>query len=201
MQIFRICFLLLTSIMISSCTSQEINKSLLALAVIVFILALRASVKQQNRKDEKFSEYCKQNEILDTRHIGDYVGGHPLLDNIVYSPLVFVKDNEINICVRTTDDELDKLASIDIESVKNIYIEDFTSVQKEVTLGRVLLVGVFALAWKKKKKDELSFLCIDWTNGKFENKTLFKYEGKMSMQKANADRNHLINSVNKTTKD
>jgi hypothetical protein len=63
--------------------------------------------------------------------------------------------------------------------------------EKRITLGRVLLVGIFALAWRKKKKNELAFVTIEWKE-KFENSTIFSFEGQEAMQKANTARNELI---------
>ena len=56
----------------------------------------------------------------------------------------------------------------------------------------MLLVGVFALAWKKKKKNEEAFLNINWTDGKYEHETLFQFEDKGAFQEANKVRNSLI---------
>jgi hypothetical protein len=44
-------------------------------------------------------------------------------------------------------------SAIELSTISNISIEDASSIDKKVTLGRVLLVGVFALAWRKSKKN------------------------------------------------
>ena len=43
-----------------------------------------------------------------------------------------------------------KIGTIPIDSIKSINIEDASSFNKKLSLGRVMLVGVFALAWKKE---------------------------------------------------
>lgn len=192
MRIATYFFILLTPTLMVSCTEQEITRSFIILAIIAFIIALRASVKQQNRKDEKYANFCSEKGISETKPLGDYVGGHPSLDQIIQAPLVYIKDKKVNIGIRTLDDKFKVMATIDIDNIQNIYVKDASEIHKEVTLGRVLLVGVFALAWKKKKKDEMAFLCVEWNKGKFDNQTLFKYEGKNAMQKANTDRNYLV---------
>jgi hypothetical protein len=46
-------------------------------------------------------------------------------------------------------------------------------------------VGVFALAWKKKDVKEMQFVTVTWKPGKFENNTLFVFEGPESIERAN----------------
>lgn len=56
----------------------------------------------------------------------------------------------------------------------------------------MILVGVFAFAWKKKKKNEIAFVEIDWKKGKFNNETMFCFEGENAVQRANKARNGII---------
>lgn len=44
----------------------------------------------------------------------------------------------------------------------NISVEDQTTIEKRVGFKRLLLVGIFALAWKKKDINPLSFLIIEY---------------------------------------
>lgn len=83
-------------------------------------------------------------------------------------------------------------AEIPIEAVSDITIEDASSIEKKITVGRIFLVGIFALGWRKKKKNELAFLVIEWKKGKFEHFTTFSFEGKEAFQNANTARNKLI---------
>ena len=65
----------------------------------------------------------------------------------------------------------------------------------------IFLVGIFALGWRKKKKNELAFLIIEWKKGKFENSTIFSFEGKEAFQNANTSRNKLISFYEELAKE
>ena len=80
------------------------------------------------------------------------MGGHPDLD--VDMPNIFLacQDNVIHILTGLDNDSpMVKKASIPIELVSDISVEDATTFEKRVSLGRVMLVGIFALAWQKRK--------------------------------------------------
>jgi len=89
----------------------------------------------------------------------------------------------------------DPLARISNDSITNIVIEDSSTIEKRVSFGRVFLVGIFALAWQKKKKNELAYLIIEWNDGRFDHETMFQFEGKDAMTKANTARNKLIAQI------
>ena len=77
------------------------------------------------------------------------------------------------------------MGEIPTSFITSINVEDGSSIEKRVTLGRVLLVGVFALAWKKNKKNSLALLVIGWNDGKFDQETIFQYTGDDAISKAN----------------
>jgi len=132
-------------------------------------------------------------DYTDYKLMGDYVGGHPLLNNTVNNILAREDEQEIGLYKSLSLFESPtRIASIPINAISNIQISDATTIENKITLGRVLLVGVFALAWRKKKKIEHTFLIVTWKNGKFDNDTIFSFEGKNAMQKTNIARNELI---------
>ena len=88
--------------------------------------------------------------------------------------------------------------SIDFASIKEVTLEDQSTIENRITVGRMLLVGPLAFAWKKKEKIESAYLILDWNDGTFNHKTLFEFTGSSSMQKANTARNKLINTVKKS---
>jgi hypothetical protein len=128
------------------------------------------------------------------KSFGTYVGGHPdaditLSDMQIYKEKNMIRFYQGNLLISTPTLKF----SIDADKIINIEIEDATSIEKRLTVGRLLLVGVFAFAWKKKEKNELSFVVIDWNDGRFDHSTTFSFEGQNAMQKANIARNNLIN--------
>jgi len=162
--------------------------------LIGFIFAVIAGIWQGESNLKKKNQGLKKmgldpNQIF---RVGKYVGGHPDIDKVIELCSIYKKNDSLLICEPNYNLLPATKARIPLTSIKNITIEDSSSIDKKVTLGRVLLIGVFALAWRKNKKDEHAFISIDWNDGKFDHSTLFSFEGKDAMQKANISRNKLI---------
>jgi hypothetical protein len=122
-----------------------------------------------------------------------YKGGHPSLDNELKPVYLNLKDAQVEISSNSFG--WSGNAAIKYEQVKNIVVEDATTFEKRVTLGRVLLVGIFALAWKKNKKNEASYLTIDWNDGRFDHQSIFEFDGVGSLNRANTTRNAIIKKI------
>ena len=120
--------------------------------------------------------------------------GHPDL-NAPTSADIGIKDGSIYLMTTLGDD----LAFIPENQIKNIYVEDSTTIQSRPTVVRFLAVGLLAFAWQKKKKNEQAYLGVEWNDGRFDHDTIFEYEGKGAMQKANTVRNKLIQQIKKQT--
>lgn len=164
---------------------------ILIVLLVVFILI---GVNGQSKENE-IREKCKSKgfDLKDLISIGTYVGGHPIRnDNVDYCHVCKI-DNNLAFFRKFIGENPVRTFTINIDKIKNILVEDASTIESKVTLGRVLLVGVFALAWKKKKKAELSFLIIEWNDGRFDHLTTFSFEGKSSMVSANTARNKIIN--------
>lgn len=50
------------------------------------------------------------------------------------------------------------------EDIINISVEDQSTIENRVGFARMMMVGIFALAWKKRSKVPLSFLIIEYRN-------------------------------------
>lgn len=131
-----------------------------------------------------------------------YVGGHPMIDNQIKNSCIFKRGSDLVICdfdIISTSFDAQKFANEDciipINSIKNILVEDASTVESRITMGRMLLVGIFALAWKKRQKNGLAFVVIEWTQGRFEHSTIFSFEGNGAMLAANSQRNRLIRVI------
>jgi hypothetical protein len=145
----------------------------------------------QDRKEKKEileSRGLTENEVA---HIGSYVGGHPALDDTI--PLCHAYKKGTNL-ILTKGLGLEEVrgSEIPISCIDNIILQDASTIDKRITTGRMLLVGVFALAWQKKEKNEMAFVEIQWHQGKFDHQTLFCFEGDGAFQHANKARNLLI---------
>lgn len=169
-------------------------KIVLLLSAIFFIILLIFA----NKKEKKTKEILAKQGLSqsDFTKVGHYAGGHPDQDEEIMS-----------MTVRDDGDDLmfyDHIGGVGMpnykftilkQSVKDITIEDASTIEKKVTLGRVVLVGVFALAWRKKKKNEVAFVVVNWNKGKFDHSTTFVQEGQNAMQLANTIRNYLIRAI------
>ena len=165
--------------------------------IIIGIISLFIyAIIEGNNKEKKYNEelISKNINITEFINIGKYIGGHPEINDIVESTLV--RKEYDNLCLYKSElykvpFKIDK-SEIKIDDIDNITIEDKTTIENKMTVGRVFLVGIYALAWKKKKKNEIAIVDIEWHKGKFKNNTLFCFEGKDSFQKANKTRNNII---------
>lgn len=165
--------------------------------IFIGLIGLTIFAFQGNKEDKQ-----KQDAFLKKKGLSlsdfrlsnaKYVGGHPNAD-MEFSHVAFVPVNDViefyygQFIIKGNDYKF----SIKKSDIKNISFEDATTMEKRVTLGRVLLVGVFALAWRKKKKNEIAFVVIDWNDGQFDHSTTFSFEGSNAAQQANMFRNRLI---------
>lgn len=163
--------------------------------VIIIFIALMISAGISGNKEIKRVEENLKNQGLnfnDFKKCGTYVGGHPTLDKTIEGIAIRKDDKLLRIYEFPNQLEMPKFrGNIPIESISDIKVEDATSIERRLTVGRLLLVGIFAFAWKKKKKNEMAFVTIEWKE-KFEHNTVFCFEGKEAMQNANTARNQLI---------
>lgn len=125
----------------------------------------------------------------------NYISGHPEIDSPTAGISLFKADGKIGLYhIPDGFDETDPFlyGAIPLAGISGISVEDKTTIEKRVTVSRLLLTGVFALAWQKKKVDEAAYMVIEWNDGRFDHETVFEFTGKGAMQEANAARNRLI---------
>lgn len=179
----------------------------ISIAVIIFMLVALIAITLYLKSNGKIYlaedapvELPKEKRIYkNLKPIGNYVGGHPYIDDFIQDVKYKIEDGDIILYSYRSAGfgNYKEVARIAIKSINNVEIKDASQIHREVTLGRLLLVGVFSLAWRKKKVDEMSFTVIDWSLGKFSNQTTFVFEGDSAMQKANIVRNDLIRNYQK----
>ena len=167
----------------------------LMVAVIVgfIVIMISANINEKNAK-EKLAE--KGLKIKDFVWLGIYAGGHPQLDKPIKGVSAIRKGENIVLYSQMLENYPDVKVipdgSISMKKITDIKLEDATTIQRKITVGRMLLVGIFAFAWKKKKKNESAYITIYWNDGKFDQETTFMFEGKNSLEKANTARNSLM---------
>lgn len=193
---------LANSFLLSSCTINDQGEFELTwlfwFLLVMFVLLIVSTGISNSKRQEKTNKILHQRGISESDLIktGSYVGGHPEGDVTIVGTYIYNKPDELIICERQSELQVpSEKFKISKNSIKNIVVEDSSSIENKVTLGRALLVGIFALAWRKKKKNELAFVTIEWNDGRFDHSTIFSFEGKDAMQKANTARNKLIKLV------
>ena len=166
--------------------------------IIVFIFFFAIIIIDGNKKHAKSEKQLAEMglKFSDCKSVGMYVGGHPALKESIKNVYALKEKDKIVLYTQVIAGyEMPKLipnSEIDIESIKDIKLEDASSIENKITLGRLLLVGIFAFAWKKKKKNETAFVTVTWSKGKFEQNTTFMFEAKDALQNANTARNQLM---------
>lgn len=201
-KLFINCLLLSIPVIFTSCEfddNGDIQLStfgwlIIVIVVLTFIVSMVSTIKESKKSKDKMKDLgMDYSEFIP---MGTYAGGHPKMDNTVENIYIRHKDKQFTFYTITvygvSMPQLITDASIPCEDIADITIEDASSIEKKITVGRILLVGIFALGWRKKKKNELAFLVIEWKKGKFEHSTTFSFEGKDAFQKANTARNQLI---------
>lgn len=107
------------------------------------------SVKKIEKTEGEFNETLKAEGIdLSTKvWLGNYVGGHPQIDNSLAHVFSFKTESNLRLYAKMYKSSANistvyfsHLADIPIEKIKDITIEDTSTIDKKVTLGRVLLV-------------------------------------------------------------
>jgi hypothetical protein len=167
--------------------------TIVIIGLVLFILLVITSSQKEQENNAKLT---KLGYSLDMKiETGKYVAGHPDINDAITKTSIFPKNDKLVIMLEAPMAMPVRKAEIANSNIKNILAEDQSTVEKRVTVGRLLLTGIFAFAWKKSKKNELAYLTIEWNDGKFDHETIFEFEGVGAMQNANTARNKIIKIV------
>ncbi len=119
---------------------------ILLIGFIIMVIYLAISTGKRKMKLEEEGYNVKKANLSGS----SLVGGHPDI-NAALKNVCFISNNsQIAIC----DITFVMKATIAKQSIKDVTFEDATTFGKRISAGRLLLVGIFALAWKKKSKNE-----------------------------------------------
>lgn len=99
-----------------------------------------------------------------------YAGGHRELSKACDGNLVIT---ESGLFFRPG---LTQILHIPIENIVNVEHVDDTQISKDVTLTRLLLVGIFAFGLKKKRKEEHHFIVISHIDLGMDCKLIFEHK-------------------------
>ncbi len=157
--------------------------------VLFFILGMYG-----NKKAKKDDDILKQQGYWIDKKIltGKYLAGHPNIDVPIKQTVIYPTEGKLAIMEIEGFNSPIMKGNIEYEKIKNISVEDNTTIEKRITVARLLLTGIFAFALRKNKKTEMAYLVVDWNDGKFNHETIFEFTEKGAMQNANTARNALI---------
>jgi hypothetical protein len=173
-------------------------------AIILLLVWGYSSGKNTEEKQNSFESSLKDQGVdTNTRiNLGTYIGGHPNIDKSITHMFCYKDKLALKLYAKLyktpgviSSVYFDYLASIPTNAIRNISIEDNTSIEQKVTAGRIFLVGIYALAWKKTIKNKKAFLNIQWSDGRFDHETIFVFENGGALGQANQARNALMKQV------
>ncbi len=164
--------------------------ALLALGVLVVILAMI-----MGSTDQGATPFIKEG-----LPVGRYLAGHPDIDSFTGTVRIFEGQDCFRIVAIGLFNHPEKLLGIiPFESIKEVLVEDRTTIERRVTVTRMLAVGLFAFALKKKEKHQQAYLTIEWQKERFNHETIFQFEEDQAIERANAARNRLVKALTKAS--
>ncbi len=125
--------------------------------------------KAKGSLDEAKAEKERRKELgllNDTSVKVEYKGGHPSLPKEGDCTLKMTNDSV------TLSISLARYATIDYATINNISFETAEQIGKRITATRLLTLGVFALAFKKKTKDSEKYLTIEFSENGIDSAVL-----------------------------
>lgn len=119
----------------------------------------------------------------------EYVAGIPNL-NKTFVAGIKLEDQSL---IFTDYYSKNKIVEIKRNDILNICVEDDTTIESIVGLKRMLLVGIFAFAWKKRKTNPLAFLVIEYKDEvSGSEKAIFQSTSKEAFQNLNNLKYNLV---------
>ena len=149
------------------------NLAIIFAKVEGFIMGLFDDIKKGTKKavytaiteQEKRKEEAERRKLLgllpDVTISAEYKGGHPMLTKEKDCKLKITNESLAISCAGQT-------AVIGYDTITGIHYETAEQISRRITATRILALGVFALAFKKKQKDTTKYLTIDFTESSID---------------------------------
>jgi hypothetical protein len=175
---------------------------LIMMAILIFIvyLIVRATNKRTARlRDNPIDNNQKrksENSLGISKFIksGKYLSGHPSIINPINNSQIACNETDLMLF---NSRSWQPMGIIPLKDITNISLEDASTIEKRVTATRLLTVGIFAFAAKKKKVTSLYYISIEWLSGKFKTETIFEFDGKDALINANKCKSYIMECANK----
>jgi hypothetical protein len=160
----------------------------LLIMIIGIVLLVIVSRRVSQRKKEAIAKKRIELSGIDEFKCGKYLIGLSDANAPVENTICIVTENDLLFISQSVNE----LGRIPRDAIDNIIAEDKSQISSRVTATRLLTIGIFALAAKKKSKISEFCVLIDWDdeNGVKSN-TIFEFSGKDSGTNANRAMNTL----------
>ena len=140
---------------------------------ILLIISIVISVRSANEKEQTKKEKIETLKPIASINLGKHITG---LSNVGQhdDPITCVILQNNFVFISSAGQELGRISR---DSINQIVVDDRSKITQSVTVGRVLALGIFALAVPATKKLSDYYLLIDWNNesGEKEN-TIFEFD-------------------------
>lgn len=132
-------------------------------------MANKAKETVKSSIEESIAESERRKELgllKDVNFSLEYQGGHPSITKDGKSMIYITNENFKITCGSQS-------SITGFENITGIHYENAEQVEKRITATRLIALGPFALAFKKKKKTKEKFLTVDLSENGIDNTILF----------------------------
>ncbi len=120
---------------------------------------------------------------------GKYLFG---LNEVKPQELVRCGETETEFIFFSSDKQI---GSIPAKAVTNIFVEDKSKTSARFTATRFATLGVFALAFKKKKNVPSFYITLEWKTGQLQNQALFEFPSVDEANRATINLRNMIANI------
>lgn len=141
----------------------------LVLLIAIYYMVNRSLRNDVEKLTKEYEEKLKLQDIFSETNL-IHIGGHPYLQTNDKILLQIKNNNSIYFYKEDTDTGKE----IPLSRLTRYEIKTETEIQKDVTLMRLLTLGILAFGVKKKTKTEAQFLILSYTQNGVEVNCIFK---------------------------
>ena len=156
-------------------TFIEILLIIIFLFVFTVILVVIPDEKDVEKAKEKAKQLLNSLEILDFYEIV-HIYGHPYIDTNTNIYLVINNDNNLYL-YKTWNDVMSKtneMSKIPINQITRYELKIESEIQEDVTLARLLALGILAFGLKKKTEINNTYLILSYVQNNVPIDCIFK---------------------------
>jgi hypothetical protein len=160
------------------------------LILILLIMIMNQNVKKLEAEDKKNDKWFADNGFprRNGKYVASYISGHPKHSSREDDIIMLMRNGELCFFkkfIRNYNATKPLFFSIPVSDIEEIEVLDKTTMERRVTMGRMLTVGLLAFAWQKQKVTHCSYMIVRWKYLEFEYETIFEHTGEYGIQDFN----------------